>query len=94
MDEKVKEVVKKKKEKVQEKKPEIPASSLAFIAQLRMARKRRKGLVEANRTLAIENFYRENISDNYNKPMGILMTRISEFNKYGASLRVYFSFVE
>ena len=26
--------------------------------------------------------------------MGIAMTRISEFNKYGASLRVYFSFVE
>jgi hypothetical protein len=59
-----------------------------------MARKRRKGLVEAKKSVAIDNFYRDNISDNYNKPMSILMTNISEFNKYGASLRIYFSFVE
>ena len=81
------------KKKKEESAPLVPMV-IAAIAKMSMDRKRRKGLIEASRPQAVENFYRDNIANNYHKPLGIIFTSISELNKYGSSLRIYFSFIE
>lgn len=57
-------------------------------------RKLRKGLVEGNIDQANENYFRDNISDDYYKPLGICGASLKHLNKHGASVRVYFSFMQ
>ena len=51
-------------------------------------------MVEGDVELAKENFYKNNISDDYHKPLGICSASLSVLNRHGESLRVYFSFME
>ena len=62
--------------------------------QIKQLRKRRKGLVEGDVDLAKENYYKNNIGDKFNKPLGVCFSSISVLNKRGASIRIYFSFME
>ena len=51
-------------------------------------------MVEGDIELAKENFYKKNISDDYNRPLGVCSASLSALDKHGESLRVYFSFME
>ena len=57
-------------------------------------RNKRKGFDTADKAKAEAAFYAANISDEYNQPMSILGSSTSYFNRYGESLRIYFSFME
>ena len=64
------------------------------IKRTKQLRNQRKGFVHGDKDKALKDFYMNNVSDEYNRPMSIIRSSTSSFLKYGVSLRIYFSFME
>ena len=51
-------------------------------------------MVPGTKQQALDKYFADNISDEYKKPLSILTTGLNKLDKYGESLRLYFSFLD